>query len=807
LGLPGGRGSEVSSLNSSREPALAGTRSVVRGPRSPRLALLALAGVLLVAGFFRLWRLDSVPRGLSHDEANNGLMAKEVLDGYHPVFFEIYTGVEPGLIYPQAMAFWLLGAGALTERLVSVSFGLLTVALTYVLANRLFRSWLVALFSSLLVAISFWQVFVSRLALRAVTMPALEILTLYFFWRGLESRRLRDWALAGFFGGLAMYTYLSSRFLPFIPALFILYLLVRRENLRSAWTGMGLMLGVWLMVSLPLGIYYVQNPHWFLFRAEQALVLSQPADGTGLSPLLRETLATLGMFSFRGDPSWRYNLAGRPVFDWAIALAFYVGLGVSLWRALKPPRLNPYAFILVTQVVMLVPDFITDGSPHFLRTIGTVPTTFIFPAIALAGLYELIRPRWRYGLVAVVSLWAAWVSYSTYHDYFQVWAVEPEARSIYNASLAEIADYLSVQDGGVARIASSSPDLDRVAFDLSANDEPPGAQWFDGTQALIFPGSAGQTGHYFLPSTVTMPNALRSLLPADGVEQVPAPDGSVSFEVIPLGTTPVPQHPLKVTLGELVQIAGYDQVNPEIQAGQPLELRIYWRVMTNPDPRRRWTWFVHLMDRRGYEWANWTGQGFEVADWLPGEDVVQVAPLSIPFDAPGIEYHLEIGVYDQISGERLTTAGGSDLVALNGIRVSPAEPDSIAPLIAEHTRGQLGEQLAYLGSTLSTRRAVPGADLTLTLAWAPASALAEDWTFHLQLIGEDGAVAYEMTWAPLGGEFPTSSWPSGRITRDVVVLSIPADIDPGRYQLIVSAMGLDGSVRTGRLQILPGGGP
>jgi hypothetical protein len=775
--------------------------------RNPRPALVALAGVLLIAAFFRLWRLDSVPRGLSHDEANNGLMAREVLKGYHPVFFEIYTGVEPGLIYPQALAFWLLGPGALTERLVSVSFGLLTVALTYLLASRLFRSWLVGLLSALLVAISFWQVFVSRLALRAVTMPVMQMLTLYFFWRGLESRRLRDFALAGLFGGLAMYTYLSSRFLPFIPVLFVFYLLARRTSLRTAWPGLVLMVSVWLVVFLPLGVYYLQNPHWFLFRAEQALNLSRPVGGSSLPALLRQTLATLGMFSFHGDSSWRYNLAGRPVFDWAMALAFYAGLVVSLWRALRLPRLNPYAFLLVTQAVMLVPDFITDGSPHFLRTIGAVPATFIFPAIALAGLYEFLRPHWRYGLVAAVSAWAVWAGYATYHDYFQVWAANPTARDTYNASVAEIADYLS-QEGneGLAHIASRSPDLDRVAFELVANGQPPRAQWFDGTQALVIPSTAGQQDRYYLMGTVAMPEALSSLLPKDGIERIMAPDGSVSFEIVPTAGLPVAQHPLNVVLGNLVGIEGYDQITANVQAGQPLELRIHWKVETNPDPRRRWTLFVHLVDERGYEWANWTGQGFEVADWLPGDHVVQYVPLAVPFDAPDIRYYLEIGVYDQTSGERLRTANGSDSVTLYGFRVLPTTADSVAALIARNTCGQLGTQLVFLGSTFSTRQPLPGSALTVTLAWAPVSSLGENYTFHLQLINDDGAVMYEKAWIPLGGEFPTSLWPAGRIIRDVVTVSIPHGIDPGWYQLTIAAEGLDGSVRAGQIELLPGSG-
>ena len=762
----------------------------------------AMVVVVFIATAFRLYRLDTVPRGLSHDEANNGLMAGEVLKGFRPPFFEIYTGVEPGLIYPQAVAFWLLGRGATTERLVSVAFGLLTVVLTYIFAGQLFKSKLIGLISALLVAISFWHVFVSRLGLRAVVMPPLQILALLFFWRALEERRTLHFALAGLFGGLTMYTYLSSRLLPLIPVGFVLYLLIRREDLRGVWPRLATMAGVWLLVFLPLGIYYLNNPHWFLFRAEQASVLI-PGEAGGLVRLVDETLATLGMFSFRGDPSWRYNLAGRPVFDLVWAAAFYAGLALSLYRSVKLPKVNPYAYILLIQVVMLLPDFVTDGSPHFLRTIGTVPTTFVFPAIALAALFGLVRPRWRATMAALLGIWVAVTAYSTYRDYFQVWARNPQARDIYNASLAEIGDYLGTEDGtGPAMVASTSPELDRIAYGLSAAEDSPPVRWFDGSQALVIP-RGGAPPRYFRPATTEMPANLRVLLEGSEIEQVNGPDGSLSFEVFGGASVGNPQHPLGALLGEQVRVTGYDSLVPEYQAGESLDLRLHWQVVTNPDPRRQWSWFVHLVDLRGYEWANWSGQGFEVADWRPDDHVVQYISLPIPFDAPDLVYHLEIGMYDRLSGERLLTADGSDHVSTGDLRVNPADEASVAGLIAGRQKARLGEDLLFLGSTLSTRQAAPGTPLTMTLAWAPERSLSEDYTFQLRMVHKDGTVVHEQSWLPLDGEYPTSHWPARRIIRDVILFTIPPDAPPGRVSLEVGAGGLDGSVSAGKLTVAP----
>ena len=169
----------------------------------------------------------------------------------------------------------------------------------------------------------------------------------------------------------------------------------------------------------------------------------------------------------------------------------------------------------------------------------------------------------------------------------------------------------------------------------------------------------------------------------------------------------------------------------------------------------------------------------------------------------GIEYHLEIGVYDRISEERLLAPGGTDHVVLEGVRVLPAEPDSVAGIIAEHQRGKLGENLVYLGATFGAKQVTPGSDVVVTLAWAPTAPLAADHVFHLQLVTPDGQLLHELDWSPLGGEYPTSRWPVGRIVRDVLEVTIPGDASPGRVQLIVTAQGLEGSVQAGRLQIVP----
>ena len=137
--------------------------------------LLSVA-ILLVALALRIAVIDQIPPGLSHDEAYNGVTAIQVLEGQHRIFFEINKGIEPLIIYLEALAFYLFGIGPVQLRLINIFCGILTVALVYPLATRLFNR-RVALLVMAGLAISFWAVFVSRLALRAVTFPPLLLIT------------------------------------------------------------------------------------------------------------------------------------------------------------------------------------------------------------------------------------------------------------------------------------------------------------------------------------------------------------------------------------------------------------------------------------------------------------------------------------------------------------------------------------------------------------------------------------------------------------------------------------------------------
>lgn len=422
-----------------------------------------LSAILLLAFTLRIVAIDRVPPGLSHDEAYNGVTAIQVLNGQPRIFFEINKGIEPLIIYLEALAFYAFGIGPVSLRLVNVFCGLLTVALVYPLAARLFNR-RVALLAMAGLAISFWAIFVSRLTLRAVTFPPLLMLTLYFLWRGLGpitrsnliSTNLRFFVLSGLAAGASMYTYLSSRFVPLLVASIFGYQLARAQIKRQHWVGLIMHLLIWAVLFAPLANYYRENAASFTERYNQVSTLPYALNGE-FGPLLRNTFRTLDMFTFQGDKTDRYNLNGRPVFDWANGLLFYLGIGIILGQLRRSPELTgPAGLLLLWLLFTLLPDFITDDSPHFLRTIGAMPAVYSFWAVGLDWLSRRMSqwrirgfkldvsrfPRLPSQLILILLLLT---TFHTGYDYFGRWASASEARYIYGADIAEIADYLKAK--------------------------------------------------------------------------------------------------------------------------------------------------------------------------------------------------------------------------------------------------------------------------------------------------------------------------------------------------------------------------
>ena len=740
-----------------------------------RLALLAL---LLAAAALRFGGIGDLPAGFQHDEAAYALDARNVLAGQHAIFFERSNGREPLFIYTLAGSFALFGIGVWPARIVSAAFGLLTVAAVARLACDLFgpRS---ALLAAGFLALGYWPVHVSHTAFRAVTLPLLLTLAAIAFLRVRACGGIGRAALAGALLGATMYTYLSSRLLPLLVLGWIaLSWWIGRQEKGSQFSGREVLVLVLVAsaVFAPLGWYYGHHPDAFVLRSAQVNDLRPILQEGDFRPLVRDTLTTLGMFLLRGDDSWKYNLAGRPVFDPLSGLLFLGGLLLLGWWAARPGRARFAAlFLLSWLLVMLIPGCVSGESPHFLRTIGALPVVFLIPALALDRLLDRLPAPVTLPLVVLGFL--AFGSLTAF-DLFVRWATAPEQRAFFRADYATLARVLTPDEQPV--IAAEYPyDLDPLDLELIRGGQPLAARWFDGRTSLLLPARGGSL---FAPAFARPPGS--ETVPP--LAEVRGPGGQPGLVRYAAATYPFLPETHAEAVGNHLLLVGW-QAPTTIQAGETLTVPVGWQVRAGGAPADL-AFSLKLVGPWESVWAQHDLSPVPPADWQAGDRLIVFHQLALDLATPPGIYQLALQVYRRgtVTPERF--ANGEDRFLLGEVRVERGAPARQATLHFRHTTpARFGEAIALLGYEIDKPVAAAGETLGLTLYWQALREDLPDWTVftHLLYEGEPTRLYGQRDSQPVFGAYPTPHWQRGEVVKDRYDIPIDPQAPAGRYRIAV----------------------
>ncbi|MFQ6100628.1 MAG: ArnT family glycosyltransferase [Anaerolineae bacterium] len=675
-------------------------------PESPRRSVAPYLLPLLVvalAFFLRLHLLPTVPFGWHPDEATKGLLARDVLAGkYHPVFFSAFTGREPLYVYLEAGAFALFGEGMFAGRLLSAFIGVLTVAATYATGKTLFGR-RVGLLTATMLAVSLWHLIASRNGYRAVIQPLVQLPVLWFLFRGWRAasdngRRRWNFVVAGLFLGLTQYTYTAARAFPvFVAATVLLALILAPSLVTRRWVSLTLTFLAAAGVFAPLGVYFYQHPIDFYGRAVQISVFTPEwAGGNPWGRLWQSVRETGRMFTCWGDPNFRFNLAGRPVFGTVDGLLFYAGLPLCLWLAVRERELRrvAYATLFLWVGVMLLPMILSaEGLPYYQRAIGALPALYFFPASSLDVISSWIKRLTRKpanlqlaNLLTCTLL--AWLTARTCGEYFAAWHTAMRNDDDRRVAMVYAADYLK-QEEPLGELYLSSQYAEHPTLAFLAPERYDGIHWFDAQQSLPLPPAGSEATYLLLmenppqPLLLNRAQGLRRVYTgfdrfdrpvfevyrwADGAFPVPADQSPAvwSWEV-----TFEPGDPgglrhsidLPVNFGDVMEFIGHDRSAETVGPGETLELVLYWRLLQKPE--RHYSIFAHLLDAEGQIVGEYDANRYATSFWREGggEMLLSYFPLRVKPETPPGNYQLEIGVYHQPTGERLPIYEGTEMVA------------------------------------------------------------------------------------------------------------------------------------------------
>lgn len=643
--------------------------------------------IFLLGAALRLFGLNNLsPPGLEHDEVAHWLINRAILDGQHAVYFTEAYGHEAGFHYVQAIAGALLGDHALALRLPAALMGILGVAVTFILARRLFGE-RVALTSAALLAVLFFPVFYSRLGLRAIMLPLLSGLSAYFWWRGwrvapvpeageggerpelLPAPRhaTRYLLLAGLFAGLSLHTYMAARVVPIFYALFMIGLiLLKPAIMRARWRQMLLFWAVLIAVASPLAIYLLTNPGAEIRIGEVDAPLRALRQGDA-RPIVDNFVDILGSFGFAGDPLWRQNVAGMPVFDPLLALLFYACLGLACLYV----RDVRYLFLILWALTATIPSIVTIDAPSSIRMINILPVLTILPAIVMHNMGRLSTEMDRLS-TAPVDKWllpllvcglVLFHTGRTARAIFITWPAHEEVRFVWQEALTSAAAFLdqspAIRDVAVAGWTPDTMDAPTMALTLRREDLT--LRFFDPQQSLLIPSSdAGAPAWIVRPAALPIDPALRRPLGAPQV--VSATHGSFVSYRFQDSLQPAPDIAQEATFGDALHFLGYsasDACRPR-DGGTDCIVVTFWRVLQPPAQELRL--FLHLVDGQGVMIGDADALGAPSEFWQRGDLLLQKHTISADL-LPATEA-LQLGIYKPASGQRLLTTGGQEFVRL-----------------------------------------------------------------------------------------------------------------------------------------------
>lgn len=389
--------------------------------RNPQVLIVIF--IFGLALFLRLWQINAIPGGFSEQE-------RPILDQL--LRFNknnLWLGGEfhkASYLYPAWLWTKLFGLKVVNLRIFSALLGTATVVLLYVFISQWFSK-KIAIFSSLLFAISAFHIILSRLILPDIMFPL--ILLAIFSVTTLAYRTKNPWyfGFSGFLVGLGFYT--SPAFL-FIPALFVVsagyfylknkkFITLYKKELLVAFSG-------FLATIVPFTVSFIQSPmsyltHFGFYRSAGQLVMN---------------IGQIPNLLFFGTPREFFTHFGpEPLTDPLIFIASTAGFLLALFSITR----RKY-FFLVFWLVFLALYAALKRGVQVIDLVGMLPVLYVMAALIL----DYVLVKWletfplnrsaRLLIVAVFSLLFALSGLYNFDQYFVAYKNSKEVKAEFSAN-------------------------------------------------------------------------------------------------------------------------------------------------------------------------------------------------------------------------------------------------------------------------------------------------------------------------------------------------------------------------------------
>lgn len=398
------------------------------------LLLITLLCITLLGAVFRVYQFSSVPNGLNRDEMalgyNSFSLLKTGLDEWGhkwPIVFRSFGDFKlGGYIYAMLPIVATFGLNAVVVRLPSLLAGLALPFVVFFFIHTLTKDKKFGVLAALVVALSPWSIFYSRVGFEANLALTVFLLGLTLFLKSFKSWKYLVLSMVCLFASFLTYNS------PLLLAMFlsVAFLLLYKKSAMRAVVSLLFIITVAFTILLPVikgksTVTVFSDPgirdgavKLYTEAGDNSVqrVLANPYIFTSFEIVKRYTVSFSPVYLIKigGENPW-HQAPGSGHLTWSILALAIIGMVISLHRRKKEDLL-----LLMLLVASPLPSAITVDAPHATRMLMFFLMIGVF---AGQGLYVLWRKQRLLGLGLVVILL---IETTLYLNHYRAVLTKPE---------------------------------------------------------------------------------------------------------------------------------------------------------------------------------------------------------------------------------------------------------------------------------------------------------------------------------------------------------------------------------------------
>ena len=255
--------------------------------------------------------------------------------------------------------------------------------------------------------------------------------------------------------------------------------------------------------------------------------------------------------------------------------------------------------------------------------------------------------------------------------------------------------------------------------------------------------------------------------------------------------------------GGQVALLGYQQDRQEAQAGDQVQLALFWEALkvmpTDYELHVGWTQAGKPIASQPFPP---TGKDYPTSRWKAGDLLRGQYSLDVPLSIQAGPAEVQVGLFTAQD----TPAPFNQWFLLTSLNIQPTRRVFVAPEIQHKMEANFGDMLTLLGANVSAEQVKAGDSLSVMLYWKALARMETSYTVFVHLLDAESRVQAQEDRLPAGGNRPTTGWVPGEVIEDSYSLNLKPDVAPGDYALEVGAYNANDPAFP-RLSVIEGGQP